>query len=94
MYVLRAMCYALHCTILLDVLVRLRLLARLEAELLFREYKNYPGVFHTLLLSLLHLLLLLVLLVCLSEALSTLLTTLLSAPSYLTVPYSFDCILP
>eukprot|EP00596_Hydrurales_sp_CCMP1899_P000433 CAMPEP_0119043108 /NCGR_PEP_ID=MMETSP1177-20130426/17647_1 /TAXON_ID=2985 /ORGANISM="Ochromonas sp, Strain CCMP1899" /LENGTH=989 /DNA_ID=CAMNT_0007010475 /DNA_START=132 /DNA_END=3098 /DNA_ORIENTATION=- len=26
-----------------DVLVRLRLLARLEAELLFREYKNYPG---------------------------------------------------
>ena len=60
MYVLRAMCYALHCTILLDVLVRLRLLARLEAELLFREYKNYPGVFHTLLLSILHLLLLLI----------------------------------
>ena len=26
-----------------DVLVRLRHLARLEAELLFREYKNYPG---------------------------------------------------
>jgi hypothetical protein len=29
--------------LLLDVLVRLRLLARMEAELLFREYKNYPG---------------------------------------------------
>lgn len=26
-----------------DVVVRLRLLARLEAELLFRAYKNYPG---------------------------------------------------
>ena len=26
-----------------DVLVKLRHLARLEAELLFREYKNYPG---------------------------------------------------
>lgn len=26
-----------------DVLVRLRLLARLEAELLFRVYKKYPG---------------------------------------------------
>lgn len=26
-----------------DVLVRLRHVARLEAELLFREYKNYPG---------------------------------------------------
>jgi glutamate dehydrogenase len=26
-----------------DVLVRLRELARLEAELMFREYKNYPG---------------------------------------------------
>ena len=34
--------------------MRLRLLARLEAELLFREYKNYPGVFvfNLLLLSL------------------------------------------
>jgi hypothetical protein len=30
-------------SLLSDVLVRLRLLARLEAELLFREYKNYPG---------------------------------------------------
>lgn len=26
-----------------DVIVRLRVLARLEAELLFRAYKNYPG---------------------------------------------------
>ncbi len=26
-----------------DVLVRLRVLARSEAELLFRAYKNYPG---------------------------------------------------
>ena len=55
-----AMCYALYPP--LDVLVRLRLLARLEAELLFREYKNYPGVFHTLLL-LLSLILLLLLLI-------------------------------
>ena len=47
------LCYVLR-IILLDVLVRLRLLARLEAELLFREYKNYPGVFvfNLLLLSL------------------------------------------
>ena len=26
-----------------DVIVRLKTLARLEAELLFRAYKNYPG---------------------------------------------------
>ena len=26
-----------------DVLDRIRILAQLEAELLFREYKNYPG---------------------------------------------------